>query len=64
MEKKVYNQIGLGRLLNIRVIKDDTKTLYEGMVEEAPDDIKQLKYSKIQTTDRVNFYVYSELNNN
>lgn len=32
------------------------------MVDEALDDIKQLKYSKIQTTDRVNFYVYSELN--
>ena len=64
MEKKVYNQIGLGRLLNIRVIKDDTETLYEGMVEEAPDDIKQLKYSRIQTTDKVNFYVYSEFNSN
>ena len=64
MEKKVYNQIGLGRRFNIRVIKDDTETLYEGMVEEAPDDIKQLKYSRIQTTDRVNFYVYSEFNNN
>lgn len=64
MEKKVYNQIGLGRLLDIRVIKDDNETLYEGMVENAPDEIKQLKYSKIQTTDKVNFYVYSEFNEN
>ena len=47
MEKKVYNQIGLGRLLDIRVIKDDTETLYEGMVENAPDEVKQSKYSKI-----------------
>lgn len=62
MSKKVYNEIGLSRLLNIRVIKDDTETLYEGMVEDAPVEIKQLKYSKIQTTDRVNFYVYSDLN--
>lgn len=62
MEKKVYNQIGLGRLLDIRVIRDDTETLYEGMVEDAPEEIKQLKYSRIQTTDRVNFYVYSEFN--
>ena len=31
------------------------------MVEDAPEDIKQLKYSKIQTTDKVNFYVYGEL---
>ena len=62
MERKVYNEIGLCRLLDIRVIKDDVETLYEGMVEDAPEDIKLLKYSKIQTTDRVNFYVYSELN--
>ena len=57
----VYNEIGLSRLLNIRVIKDDTEILYEGMVEDAPVEIKQLKYSKIQTTDRVNFYVYGEV---
>lgn len=63
MEKKVYNPIGLSRLLDIRVIKDDTETLYEGMVENAPDEIKQLKYSSIKTTDKFNFYVYSEFNN-
>lgn len=61
MERKVYNEIGLCRLLDIRVIKDDVETLYEGMVEDAPEDIKLLKYSKIQTTDRVNFYVYTDL---
>ena len=61
MERKVYNEIGLSRLLDIRVIKDDVETLYEGMVEDATEDIKLLKYSKIQTTDRVNFYVYSDL---
>lgn len=60
MERKIYNEIGLSRLLDIRGIKDDTEILYEGMVEDAPEDIKQLKYSKIQTTDRVNFYVYGE----
>ena len=62
MEKKVYNQIGLGRLLNIRVIKNDSETLYEGMVEDAPEEIKKLRYSKIETTDRMNFYVYSACN--
>lgn len=64
MEKKVYNQIGLGRLLDIIVIKDDNKTHYESMVENAPNKVKQLKYSKIQTTDKVNFYVYGEFNEN
>ena len=62
MERKVYNVIGLSRLLDIRVIKDDTETLYEGMVENAPTEIKSLKYSKIENTDKVNFYVYSEFN--
>lgn len=62
MEKRIYIEIGSARLMNIRVIKDDVETLYEGMVEDAPDEIKQLKYSKIQTTDKVNFYVYTEFN--
>lgn len=62
MEKNVYMEIGLSRLLDIRVILDDTKTLYEGLVEDAPIEIKQLKYSQIKNTDKVNFYVYSEFN--
>ena len=60
MDRNVYMEIGTSRLLDIRVIKNDNEILYEGMVEDAPEDIKQLKYSKIQTTDRVNFYVYGE----
>lgn len=62
MERKVYNEIGLSRLLDIRVIKDDSEILYEGMVENATDEIKKIKYSKIRNTDKVNFYVYSEFN--
>ena len=62
MERKVYNEIGLSRLLDIRVIKDDTETLYEGMVEDAPIEVKELKYSRIENTDKMNFYVYSEFN--
>ena len=60
MDKKVYMEIGTSRLLDIRVIKNDNEVLYEGMVEDAPENIKALKYYKIQTTDRVNFYVYGE----
>ena len=40
MERKVYNEIGLSRLLDIRVIKDDLENLYEGMVENATAEIK------------------------
>lgn len=60
---KTYGSIGLARLLNIRVILDDTQIIYEGMVEDAPTEIKQLNYSKIKPTSSiVVFYVYSELN--
>ena len=42
---KVYDNIGSLRLLNIKVIMNDKDTIYEGMVEDAPEDIKKLKYS-------------------
>lgn len=47
-EMKVYDNIGSLRLMNIKVIKDNKDTLYEGMVEDAPADIKELRYSKIE----------------
>lgn len=34
-------QIGDSRLLNIRVIKNN-EIIYEGMVEDAPDEIKEM----------------------
>ena len=44
-KRKVYVSIGSGRLLNIRVVLDDNPTpIYEGMVEDAPEEIKDLKY--------------------
>lgn len=39
----MYVKIGDIKLMNIRVIKD-SNTIYEGMVEEAPDEIKELNY--------------------
>lgn len=60
-EKKVYMQIGAGRLLDIKVILDGQE-VYNGMVEDAPDEIKQLKYSKVHMGSQITYYVYSELN--
>lgn len=62
MERKVYQNIGSGRLLNIEVILDDDKTLYTGMVEDAPDWIKQLKYSSVKMGKLMTYFVYSEFN--
>ena len=60
--KRVYQEIGEGRLLNIRVVLDDN-LVYEGRVEDAPDDIKKLKYSEIKIGSTITYYAYSELNN-
>ena len=55
--------IGSGRLLNIRAILDDNPTpIYEGMVEDAPEEIKDLKYSKVNVASQITYYVYSDVN--
>lgn len=62
-KRKVYVSIGSGRLLNIRVILDDNSTpIYEGMVEDAPEEIKDLKYSKVNVASQITYYVYSDVN--
>lgn len=55
-------QFGDARLLNIKVILDDKKVIYEGKVEDAPNEIKKLKYSKILMESPINYYVYSKFN--
>lgn len=58
---KLYDNIGSLRLMNIKVIKDNKDILYEGMVENAPDDIKQLRYAKIEIDSGTTIlYVYSQ----
>lgn len=61
-KKRAYLNIGSGRLIDIRVILDDNEILYEGMVENAPTEIRNLKYYKVENADKMVFYVYSEFN--
>lgn len=61
MEEKVYQRIGASRLLNIAVIYDG-ETIYKGMVEDAPEEIKNLKYSKVEIGNEFKYYVYSKFN--
>lgn len=62
-KRKVYVSIGSGRLLNIRVVLDDNPTpIYEGRVEDAPEEIKDLKYSKVNVASQITYYVYSDVN--
>lgn len=58
-ERKAYLTIGSVRALDIRVIFENTEILYEGAVEEAPEKIKKLRYSKVENSDKMNFYVYN-----
>ena len=64
---KLYDNIGSLRLMNIKVIKDNKDTVYEGMVENAPDDIKKLRYAKIEIasgTTILHVFSQEDLNNN
>ena len=62
---KLYDNIGSLRLMNIKVIKDNKDILYEGMVENAPDDIKKLRYAKIEIDSGTTIlHVFSQENLN
>ena len=60
-KSRTYLSIGDGRLLNIRVILDDN-LVYEGMVENAPDELKQLKYSEVKMGNPITYIVFSQIN--
>lgn len=57
---KNYLQIGAARLLDIRVIADD-KIIYEGAVDTASQEIKNLKYYDVNVnSDKVEYKVELE----
>lgn len=55
---RVYGKIENFRLLNVKVFVDDVLK-YEGRVDDAPNEIKQLYYSKVVTAHPIQIYVYS-----
>ena len=61
-ELKKYGPIKGFKLLNIKVVLDDTDLIYTGMVEDIPEDIGNLKYSKVDMGNPITLYVYSSLN--
>lgn len=46
-------KIGSARLINIKVIKDDKDVIYEGKIEEASEQIKNLVYSSVELDGKV-----------
>ncbi len=47
MEEKVYQSIGLCRLLDIEVYDEDN-IIYSGMVKDAPEDVKARCYKSVE----------------
>ena len=58
--KRVYLTIGSCRCLDVQVCLDD-EIVYDGLIEKAPEEIKQLKYSNIEVSNKMIFKVYSKL---
>ena len=56
---KTSVSVGDIRLLNVKVILNDTQTIYEGAAENAPAEIKKMRYDKIQPGSIMNLYVYN-----
>ena len=53
-----YMSIGVCRLLNAKVIKQETnELLYEGMVENAPEEIRVMQYKNVEVGNQTTFYV-------
>ncbi len=49
--------IGSMRLLNIKVILNDKETIYEGLVDDAPEEIKRMTYNRIELKGTVELFV-------
>lgn len=54
-----YGRIGGFRLLDIKVVFNDNDILYEGRSDDAPNEIKQLRYSKVEMQNPIILYVYN-----
>jgi len=61
-ELRNYGKIGMGRLLDIKVIVEDETVVYEGKIDNAPQSIKDLNYSKIEGNNPMVYYVYNQFN--
>ena len=58
--KRVYMQIRLARLLDTSVYLDN-ELVYDGMIEDAPEEIKRLKYSEVELQGKVIYKAYSDM---
>lgn len=46
---EIDRKISMFRLVDVKVINDNNEVLYEGPVDNAPKDIKDLSYKKLES---------------
>ena len=56
----MYRKIGDFRKMDIQVILNDQELIYEGIVDDAPIDIKELHYTKVELGKVTKIYVYKD----
>lgn len=58
---KKYLKISSFRNMNIKVIMNDNDTIYEGIIEECPQEIKDMLYSKVILNSNITtIYTYND----
>ena len=50
-------KINTCRTLNIKVVNENGEELYSGMVEDAPEEIRNMEYTKVDAGSQVVFHV-------
>ena len=50
-------KINTCRTLNIKVVNENGEELYSGMIEDAPEEITSMDYTKVDIKNQVVFYV-------
>lgn len=56
---KLYEPINQMRKIDIRVF-DNEKIVYEGPVEDVPEEIGKWRYSEVKKMNPIELYVYAE----
>lgn len=54
---EIDRKISMFRLLDIKVINENNEVLYEGPVDTAPKNIKELSYKKLESNHPIIVYI-------
>lgn len=57
---KTYGKIDSFKKMNIKVILNDKDVIYEGNVDDAPEDIRKMHYVKASLGKVTEIFVYND----